>query len=79
MTTIPTSRPLVRVVDALLRLPRRAWIEAQIFVVRWNIVSAEDYILACSADGLVDSLSIRAWERQLEADRVHLALLRAQR
>jgi hypothetical protein len=72
----PTRRSLLA---RLADLPRRAWLEVRIFICRWNIDSTEKWLIECEADGIVDSMNLREFERELEADRVELATLEAQR
>ena len=79
MNAVPTSRPMVRAIEMLLRLPRRVLVEARILITRWNIHATERYLAACRVDGLIDSLAIREWRRELEADRVQLVILKGQR
>lgn len=41
--------------------------------LRWCIWEAESHIRACTADGLTDSMSLREFRGQIDADRVRLA------
>jgi hypothetical protein len=80
MNVIYPSRPwFVRLATALLQLVVRVSIEVRILALLWNISSAERYLAACARDGLVDSLMLSEWRRQLEIDRAQLAILRAAR
>ena len=41
--------------------------------LRWTIWEAESHIAACAADGLTDSMNLREFRAQIDADRVRLA------
>lgn len=41
--------------------------------LRWTIWEAESHLRECAADGLIESLSIRAFRGQIDQDRVRLA------
>lgn len=41
--------------------------------LRWCIWEAEHHLRECAADGLIDSLSLRAFRGQIDEDRVRLA------
>lgn len=49
------------------------WLYAQF--IRWCIWEAESHIKDCAADGLSDSMSLREFRRQIEADRVRLDMV----
>lgn len=49
------------------------WLALTAMFLRWTIYEAETYLLACARDGLTDSLSLREFRAQIDADRVRLA------
>lgn len=49
------------------------FLAAYALFLRWCIWEAESYIAACARDGLTDSLSLREFRGQVEADQVRLA------
>lgn len=55
----------------------RLWLHLQAGLLRWNISSTEQYMLACERDGILASDTLRYWHRLLQEDRVRLALLEA--
>jgi hypothetical protein len=55
----------------------RCWLYIKAAHLRWNIDSAEAYMLACERDGIMDSVTLRYWRDHLAAERVELATLHA--
>lgn len=49
------------------------FLAAYALFLRWTIWEAESHLRECAADGLIDSLSIRAFRGQIDQDRVRLA------
>lgn len=66
-----------RVIKTRKSLARRAWIALRIALLRWMLAADEAYIRECAEEGLLDSLSLRAWRDQTQATRVRIALLEA--
>lgn len=56
-------------------LLRRAWVAVQILVLRWKIREHCAYVRECTDDGILDSLSLRDFDRQLADMRSELAYL----
>jgi hypothetical protein len=80
MNILYTRRPWpVRLATLVVDAVQRLVLEVRILVLRWNIDSTEQWLAECAADGLVDSLSLRHFRMQLQADRVQLAQLESQR
>ena len=49
------------------------FLAAYALFLRWTIWEAETHLRECAKDGLIDSLSIRAFRGQIDQDRVRLA------
>ena len=56
-------------------LLRRAWTTLQVWVLRWKIREHLAYVRECTDDGILDSLSLRDFDRQLSDMRAELAYL----
>lgn len=54
------------------------WPALAIYAVflRWCIWEAEDHLRACAEDGILEGISLRAFQAQIDADRVRLADVR---
>ena len=59
-------------------LLRRAWRAVRIGFYAWTIFEHELYLMACARDGLINSLSLSHFRRDIEMRRVRLARLYAE-
>lgn len=61
-----------------LPLHRRAWLYIRAANLLWNISAGQDYLEALSRDGIADTATQRAWRDRMAAERVELAVIRAE-
>ena len=61
-----------------LRFHRRAWLYLRAAVLLWNISAAQDYLEALRREGMADSATQRVWRDRMAAERVELAVIRAE-
>lgn len=61
-----------------LPLHRRAWLYIRAAMLIWSISATQDHLAELTRAGIADSATQRAWRDQMAADRVELAVIRAE-
>jgi hypothetical protein len=72
----PGSRRVTeRVIRTRLNPLQRLWRLVRIAWLRWQISTTEQWLAQLQRDGIINSLSVREFHKQVEAMRVELAIV----